>query len=116
MRARTLSLAFAGMFATSAIAQTPAGTPKASLPDTPVGRAATEWLTIFNAADSIKLGDYYRKYRLERNLSAQLNRARQSGGFEVLSIERSQPRLIEMVLKERTTGALAYGVLELTDE
>jgi hypothetical protein len=116
MRARTLSLAFAGMFATSAIAQTPAGTPKASLPDTPVGRVATEWLTIFNAADSIKLGDYYRKYRLERNLSAQLNRARQSGGFEVLSIERSQPRLIEMVLKERTTGALAYGVLELTDE
>lgn len=116
MRARILPLALAAMFATSAIAQTPAGSPRASLPETPVGRIATEWLTVFNAADSIKLGEYYSKYRLDRNLSAQLNRARQSGGFDVVSIEKSQPRYIEMVLKERATGTLAYGVLELTDE
>src|SRR5687767_7847955 len=100
----------------TATAQTPAGAPKATLPNTPVGAVVAEWLEVFNAADSVRLGDYYRKYRLERNLSGQLNRARQSGGFEVVSIERSQPRYIEMVLKERATGILAYGVLELTDE
>jgi hypothetical protein len=116
MRVRLLPLALASLFAPSAIAQTPAGAPRASLPDTPVGRVVTEWLSAFNGADSIKLGEYYRKYRLDRNLAAQLNRARQSGGFELVSIEKSQPRYIEMVLKERATGALAYGVLELTDE
>ena len=116
MRARILSLTLAGVFATSAIAQTPAGSPQATLPETPVGRVVTEWLTIFNAADSIKLVEYYSKYRLDRVISAQLNRARQSGGFDVVSIEKSAPRYIEMVLKERATGVLAYGVLELTDE
>jgi hypothetical protein len=116
MRSAIRSLALAGMFSTSAAAQTPAGSSRATLPETPVGRIVTEWLTVFNSADSIKLGEYYRKYRLDRNLSAQLNRARQSGGFEVVSIEKSQPRYIEMVLKERATGILAYGVLELTDE
>src|SRR5688572_19956929 len=77
------------LIAGPAIAQTPAGAPMSSLPDTPVGRVVTEWLTVFNAADSIKLAEYYRKYRLDRNLSAQLNRARQSGGFDVVSIEKS---------------------------
>jgi hypothetical protein len=116
MRARTLSLALASMLATSALAQTPAGSPKVTLPETPVGRTVTEWLAIYNAADSVKLGEYYRKYRLDRDLSAQLNRARQSGGFDLMSIEKSTPRYMEMVLKERATGRLAFGVLELTDE
>jgi hypothetical protein len=117
MRARVLPLAVAAMFVTSAaLAQTPAGSPAVSLPETPVGRVVAEWLTVYNAADSVRLGEYYRKYRLDRNLSAQLNRARQSGGYDVVSIDKSQPRYIELVMSERATGRLAFGVLELTDE
>jgi hypothetical protein len=115
MSARLLrASALLSFAAATAAAQTPAGSVR--LPDTPVARTVTEWLAAFNAADSVKLGEYYRKYRLDRSISNQLARARQTGGFEVVSIERSEPRFIELVLKEINTGNLAFGVLELTDE
>ena len=95
---------------------TPAGTQRVDLPDTPVGVVVSEWLVAFNSGDSAQLGAYYRKYSVVRSLEAQMNRRRATGGFDLVSIEKSAPRAIEMVLKERTTGNLAYGVLELNKE
>ncbi len=76
----------------------------------------SEWLEAFNSGDSARLGAYYRKYALERSMEAQMNRRRATGGFDLVSVEKSAPRAIEIVLKERTTGNLAYGVLELNKE
>ncbi len=104
-----------GLSTEPALSQSPAGSTVA-LPETPAGRVVAEWLEAFNAADSLKLGAYYKKYSLDRLLSNQLYRARQSGGFEVVSIEQSKPRFMELVMKERTTGNLAYGVIKMTDE
>jgi len=113
------ALAFClGLYAASASAQEPqpAGSPQIPLPDTPVGRVVAEWLVAFNSGDSAQLGAYYRKYSVVRSLEAQMNRRRATGGFDLVSIENSAPRAMEMVLKERTTGNLAYGVLELNKE
>ena len=104
-----------GLTASQASGQTPAASTVA-LPNTPAGAVVAEWLEIFNATDSLRLGAYYAKYALDRSLTAQLNRARQSGGFEVVSIEKSRPRFMELVLRERATGNLNYGVIKMSDE
>jgi retinol-binding protein 3 len=105
-----------GLTASQASAQTPGRSPTVALPNTPVGAVVAEWMEAFNAADSLKLGAYYAKYALERSLTAQLTRARQSGGFDVVSIEKSRPRFMELVLRERATGILNYGVVKMSDE
>lgn len=93
-----------------------AGSPKVVLPDTPAGRTANEWLDAFNSADSARLGAFYRKYALERSVEAQMNFRRETGGFDLLSIERSEPRSIELVVKERSgSGRTALAVIELKD-
>jgi hypothetical protein len=112
------AIALALAFGASAFAQTPtpAGSPSAKLPDTPAGRVIADWMEAFNSGDSTKLVAYYQKYRVERAMGPQMQRRRQSGGFDLVSIERSEPRMLETVFRERATGNLAYGVLELSPE
>jgi hypothetical protein len=114
---RTLATAIVlGVIGRGAFAQTPAGSATIALPTTPAGGVVAEWLEAFNAVDSLKLVAYYKKYALDRSLTAQLTRARQTGGFEVVSIEKSRPRFMELVLRERATGNLNYGVIKMSDE
>lgn len=113
--AASVSVAF--VLAASAVAQTPAsGAPNVAVPDTPVGRVIAEWMEAFNSGDSTKLGAYYKKYAVERTLGPQMERRRRSGGFDLVSLEQSRPRMLEAVFRERTTGNLAYGIIELSPE
>ena len=98
-----------------ATAQTPAGGARVDVPPTPAGAVFTEWLEAFNSADSARLGAYYRKHQLVRSLEVQMSRRSATGGYDLVSVERSEPRLIEFVVKERHTGSLAFGALELGD-
>ena len=91
-----------------------AGSPRVALPETPIGRAAREWLDAYNSADSARLGAYYRKYYLERSLEVQMARRAATGGFDLLSIEKSEPRHIEVVVKERNSSTTALAVMELS--
>jgi retinol-binding protein 3 len=109
-RIRSVALLGVAALSQSALAQSVA------IPDTPIGQVVKEWLGAYNAADSVKLAAYYKKYSLVRNIGMQLNNARRSGGYELVSIDKSAPRYVEMVLKERNGGTLAYGVARLTDE
>src|SRR5216117_522178 len=84
------------------------------LHETQVGRAAKEWLDAFNSGDSVRLGAYYRKYSLERSMEAQMARRAASGGFDLVSIEKSEPRHLEFVVKERNSSTTALGVMELS--
>ena len=72
-----------------------------------------EWLAAFNSNDSTTLGAYYRKYGLQRSLEAQMRFRAQTGGFELVSIETSLPRLLEFVVRERNGGVQAFAVSEL---
>lgn len=113
-----LALATAAVPVPDIGAQTPApsGTHRATIPDSPIGRAFGEWLDAFNSADSVRLGAYYRKYGLQRSLEFQMARRAQTGGFDVVSIERSEPRLLEFVVQERNSDTRAYGVTELSPD
>jgi retinol-binding protein 3 len=112
------AVALALVLSANAFAQTPtpAGTPTTKLPDTPAGRVIADWMDAFNSGDSIKLVAYYQKYGVQRDMAVQMDRRRRSGGFDLVSVERSQPRMIETVFRERVTGNLAYGVLELSPD
>ena len=90
--------------------------PQAAALATPAGQVVAEWLEAFNSADSTKLRAYYDRYRLIRNMSSQLELRKLSGGFDLVSIEKSTPRYIEFVVKERAREIKAFGVVELDVE
>jgi len=113
------AIACAFMFGTSigsaaAAAQTTAaGTQRLTFPDTPVGRVVNEWLEAWNSGDSAQLSAYYRKHAVDRSMEVQMVRRAATGGYDLVSIEKSQPRLLEFVVRERKTGNLGFGVIEL---
>ncbi len=86
---------------------------KAEIPKTPAGDVIRVWLDAFNSGDTLKILDYYKRYQPERIAQGSVNFRLASGGFEILSIERSEPRHIEMLVKERNTPTVAYGVVDL---
>jgi hypothetical protein len=95
-----------------------AGAPsqRTQLPDTPAGRAAREWLEAFNAADSTALAAWATRYSFDRPLGGQLMFRRETGGFDLVSVETSEPRRVEYVVRERKDGkTTALAVLELRD-
>jgi retinol-binding protein 3 len=109
--ARTSALVFLAL--ALILGAAPARAQATMLPETPVGLAAREWLDAFNSGDSVRLGAYYRKYYLERSMEAQMARRAATGGFDLVSIERSEPRHLEFVVKERNSSTTALGVLDL---
>lgn len=104
------------LFATQAIAQTPAGSAAVAFPATPIGRAMSEWLAAFNSGDSTRLGGFYRRYGMDRSLEQQMRFRAQTGGFDIESIETNEPRLLEFVLREKATGTRAFAVSELSTD
>ncbi|HJQ18960.1 MAG TPA: S41 family peptidase [Gemmatimonadaceae bacterium] len=120
MMRRHLLAAAASLFvaaASTSAAQTPAGSATVRAPATAAGKVVTEWLDAFNSADSARLASYYQKWHLVRNLSAQLQFRRATGGFDLVSIERSEPTLVEFVMRERNNPAQqAYGIIEIAPD
>src|SRR3954471_5686676 len=113
-RSALLAALCVATLAHSSSEQSPAGKAAVSRPATAAGRATAEWLDAFNSGDSLKLGTYYGKWHLVRNLSQSLRFSRETGGFELVSIERNDPRLIEFVVRERNRPEnRAFGVIEI---
>lgn len=76
----------------------------------------SQWLDAFNSGDSARLGEFYRTYGLQRSLEAQMRFRAQTGGFDLVSVETSEPRLLEFVVRERNGGTQAVAVSELSTE
>jgi hypothetical protein len=102
--------------ASGANAQVPATravTTSPSIPATPAGTALRQWLDAFNSGDSTRLAAYFRKYQPTGSADDELHFREQTGGFELLSIERNEPRHIEFTVKERKSPMVGYGVLDV---
>jgi retinol-binding protein 3 len=98
------------------LGQVPQGSPHAIALATPAGKVLSEWLEAVNSGDSTKLRAFYNRYQLRRRIGGPGDRLSQSGGLELISIEKSQPRYIEFVVKERATGQQAMGIMDLPAE
>lgn len=86
-----------------------------SIPGTPAGRALKAWLDAFNSGDTAKLSAYVRQYEPDNRVAAISDRRRVVGGFDILTIVKSEPRHIEFTARahvaDRSDG---FGVLEVS--
>lgn len=100
--------------ATRAHAQSaPASSAQIVIPDTPAGRVLKAWFAAFNAGDSASLTAYYKKYSPDQSAESQISFRNQTGGFDLLGIQTSEPRRIEFLVKEKRSETTARGTLEL---
>ena len=97
------------LFNTPSRAQAPAATP----PDTPAGHTLSAWLDAMNSADQTKIQHYADAIDKHQHVDGMLAFARQTGGFTLLSIERSDPNLITFRVHEKATQTIAFGTLKV---
>ena len=73
------------------------------LPDTPAGKAATDWLAAFNSGDRDRIEAMRAKYHLKAPVDNLLQAFRQRGGWEVLRIENSEAGKLTLLLSAKDT-------------
>ncbi len=85
------------------------------LPDTPAGRTLKAWLEAFNSGDRARMESYLKTFDPKRPLDIQMNFHNQTGGFDLLSIEKSERTYIEFRVKEKNGPTTAIGRLDVKD-
>ena len=86
-----------------------------NVPTTQAGVVLRAWLDAFNSGDTTRMGAYYRQYQPELNTQSSLGFRERTGGFDLLSIERSEPRRIEFTVKEKNSSTTAYGIIGVSE-
>src|SRR5262245_48332231 len=90
-------------------AQTPA------IPDTHAGRALQAWLDAFNSGDRERIQAYIAKYEPEKSVDSEVSFRNQTGGFELLGIDKSDRLYIEFRVKEKAGPTNALGKIKVKD-
>jgi D-alanyl-D-alanine carboxypeptidase len=86
------------------------------IPDTPAGRALSAWLEAFNSGERDRIAAYQQQYGVSGPPpDAVVSFRTQTGGFDLVSIDKSEPLHIEFVAKERASDTRAEGALDITD-
>jgi retinol-binding protein 3 len=86
-----------------------------TIPDTPAGHTLQTWLDAFNSGDQAKLGQYVKTVDTSENVQGMMQFRSQTGGFDLLSIESSEPLHIRFRVKERNGATTALGNLLVKD-
>lgn len=91
----------------------PAPLAMSDIPRSPAGDALRDWLGAFNSGDSTRIADFIRRYGAEETVDDLQNFRRTTGGFDLLSIVRSEPRRIEFYVRERGGPTTAVGSISV---
>jgi len=86
-----------------------------TVPDTPAGHTLQAWLDAFNSSDRAKVEAYVKTLDPTQSVDGILSFRSQTGGFDLLSIESSEPLHIRFLVKGRSDGITALGSLILND-
>lgn len=86
-----------------------------AVPDTAAGRVFKAWLEAFNSGDRARLDAYYKKYEPDKSAEDMMAFRDTTGGFELLSIEKSDPLHLEFRVKEKKRETTAFGKLDVKD-
>lgn len=84
------------------------------IPDTAAGRTLAAWLDAFNGNDAARMKAFVERYKDPEELRIINNRER-TGGFDLVSVEHSEPRSITFVVQERATATPTIGWLRVAD-
>ena len=98
--------------ALTALNAPPKGPPPA-IPDTPAGHTLRAWLEAFDSADEAKMKDYVARYKHPASAGQMLSFSKQTGGFDLVTIEKSEPLHIEFTVQERGGPTRALGKLDV---
>jgi hypothetical protein len=83
------------------------------VPDTPAGRLFKAWLEVFDSGDSSRLDAFYRKYQPDRTAAGDMAFRQSTGGLDVISVEKSDPLHLELVVKSRANDVRGFGVFDV---
>jgi len=86
-----------------------------AIPDTPAGHTFKAWLEAFNSGDRAALDAYYHKYEPAKSVDNMMQFRGQTGGFDLLAIEKSEPLELQFLVKERQSDTRALGKMEVKD-
>src|ERR1700731_140765 len=82
-----------------------------SAPDTPAGRTLQAWLDAFNSADRAKVEAYVKTIDHNQSVDGMMSFHSGTGGFDLLSIESSEPLHVRFRVKEKNGATTALGSL-----
>src|SRR5215469_9565324 len=91
------------------------GLAQVTVPDTPAGHTLQGWLDAFNSADHSKMETYVKTVDHSQSVDGMISFRNQTGGFELLSIESSEPLHIRFRVKEKGGDTTALGNLVVKD-
>src|ERR1700689_5250399 len=91
------------------------GLAQTTVPDTPAGHTLQAWLDAFNSGDRAKIETYVKTVDHSESVDGMLSFHNQTGGFELLSIESSEPLHIRFRVKEKGGPTTALGNLLVKD-
>lgn len=80
------------------------------IPDTPAGKVLQAWLDAFNSGDRAKIDAYVKTFDPKHSIDMMLTFRSQTGGFDLLRIESSEPNLIKFRVKEKQAQLSESGV------
>src|SRR5690606_24659983 len=84
-------------------------------PDSPAGRALEAWLDAFNSGDPERIKGYHASHGPSGSAQESLAFREQTGGFDLLGIDKSERLAIEFRVAERASPTIAVGKLEVKD-
>src|SRR5882724_6030911 len=86
-----------------------------AIPDTPAGHTLQAWFDAFNSGDRARIQAYLTKYDPARALDQTMAFRDQTGGFELLGVDKSDRLHIEFRVKEKAGPTTAIGKIEVKD-
>ena len=86
-----------------------------AFPDTPAGRTLKAWFEAFNSGDRARMEAYIQKFDPSRPIDNQMNFRNQTGGFDLLGIDKNERTHIEFRVKEKASPTTAMGRLDVKD-
>ncbi|MGA2132812.1 MAG: S41 family peptidase [Bryobacteraceae bacterium] len=86
-----------------------------AIPETPAGNVLKAWLEAFNSGDRVRIQAYITRYEPDKPVDAYTGFREQTGGFELLGIDRSEKLSIEFRVKEVASRTTAVGKITVKD-
>jgi len=86
-----------------------------AIPDTPAGHTLQAWLDAFNSGDRARIQAYIAKYQPTGAVDETLGFRDQTGGFDLLGIDKSERLHVEFLVKEKASPTTAVGKIDVSD-
>ena len=111
---KTITLMLCRMFVFSLLGAA-YGLAQTTIPNTAAGHTLQAWLDAFNSGDRAKIETYVKTVDQSQSVDGMISFRSQTGGFELLSIESSEPLHIRFRVKEKGGTTTALGNLLVKD-